>query len=315
MTKAVKVVVVGSINMDIVIEAAHLPVPGETVLGGDYQTYPGGKGANQAVAAAKLGAETTMIGAVGADAFGKALTMNLASYGIRTEAVMHKTDTTSGIALIAIDKRSRDNTIIVSGGANRQLTVEDMTFAVDIIKAADVLICQLEIPLDAVQAALKIAKNHGVITMLNAAPMCELPDALLALVDHLIVNETEAQQLSGYPINELEDIEQASAILLGKGIDKIVLTMGGKGANVVDAEHRHYLPAFPVNVLDTVGAGDAFVGAYAVAIAQGRSLTEALKFGNAVGALATTKSGAQTGSPTAEEVQQFLAGFQKKEYI
>ena len=315
MSKSVKIVVVGSINMDIVIEAGHLPVSGETVLGGDYQTYPGGKGANQAVAAAKLGADTTMVGAVGSDAFGDALIENLTAYGINTAGVIQKTAATSGIALIAIDKISRDNTIIVSGGANRQLTPEDIASAVDIIKAADILICQLEIPLDAVQAALQIAKAHDVITMLNAAPMCELPDTLLALVDHLIVNETEAQQLSGYEIKELEDIEQASAILLGKGIKKIVLTMGGKGANVVDSDHRHYIPAFPVNVLDTVGAGDAFVGAYAVAIAQGRTLIEALKFGNAVGALATTKPGAQTGSPTAEEVQQFLAGFKKKEYV
>ena len=315
MEKRPHIVIVGSINMDLVIRTAHLPVPGETVLGGDYQTFPGGKGANQAVAAAKLAASTTMLGAVGEDTFAEVLVENLRSAGVNTDAVIHKKDSTSGIALIGIDDASGENFIIVSGGANRKFSPQDVLNAEDVIKSADILICQLEIPMESVTAALRLAKKHHVKTVLNAAPMTTLTDKLLQLVDYLIVNETEAAQLSGLDIEELEHIEQASAILLGKGIGCIVLTMGAKGAHIVDQEHRVYVPAYPVKAIDTVGAGDAFVGAFAAAIARDESLTEALKFGNAVGALATTKLGAQSGSPTAEEVQRFLQKFSNKEYV
>ncbi|MEE4195217.1 MAG: ribokinase [Anaerolineae bacterium] len=315
MNTAIKVVVVGSINMDLVIRTAHLPVPGETVLGDDYLTYPGGKGANQGVAAAKLGAQTTIIGAVGTDAFGAELVDNLTHHGVKTDAVIRKQNTASGIALIAVEEKTKENTIIVSGGANRRLTAQDISAAAAAIQNADILICQLEIPIEAVETALIIARQHAVITLLNAAPARQLSDSLLKLVDILVVNETEAMQLSEYGIDELEDIEQASAVLMGKGIGSIVITMGGKGANVVDTDHRIYVPAFPVKVIDTVGAGDAFAGAYAVAIARGSSLADALKYANAVGALATTKSGAQSGSPTAAEVETFLARFSNKDFV
>lgn len=309
MGKAPKIVVVGSINMDLVIRTPRLPVPGETILGEDYQTFPGGKGANQAVAAAKLGAETTLIGAVGTDGFGDALIANLQAQHVHTAKVVRKPNTGSGIALIDIDENSGENFIIVSGGANRLLTPEDIMAAAESIRSADILVCQLEIPLETVHSALRLAKDNHVPTVLNAAPICVLPDDLLKLVDHLIVNETEAMQLSGYSIHELEDVEQGSAILLGKGIGRVVITMGAKGVNGVDAEERIYIPAYPVDVVDTVGAGDAFVAAYALSVAQGRTLTDTLKFSNAVGALATTRMGAQSGLPTAQEMDAFLQQF------
>lgn len=315
MEQPVKIAVVGSINMDLVIRAAHLPVPGETVLGEGYQTFFGGKGANQAVAAAKLGAHTRMIGAVGSDTFADELIENLQSYQIDTEFVTHKQDTASGIALIGIDDVSGENFIIVAGGANRTLHPTNLMIAADAIRSADVLVCQLEIPLDAVQMALQIAKDHQVTTVLNAAPICDLPDELLRLVDHLVINETEAMQLSGIAIHELEDVEQASAVLLGKGISCVAITMGAKGAYAIDHNQRVYLPAFPIKVVDTVGAGDAFVAAYALAAAQGKTIADTLKFANAVGALATTRLGAQSGSPSDEEVKAFLTRFRNKDFI
>lgn len=315
MQKTPRIVVVGSINMDLVIRTAHLPVPGETILGeSGYQTYPGGKGANQAVASAKLGAQTTMLGAVGQDAFGDELIANLQTHRIQTDALVRKTNTNSGVALIGIDESNGENFIIVAGGANRSLSPEDIQYAKSVIQSADILICQLEIPIESVHTALTIAKENHVTTVLNAAPVCELSDGLLSLVDFLIVNETEAVQLSHYSISELEDVEQASAILLGKGVKCVVLTMGAKGANVVDANHRIYVPTFPVKAIDTVGAGDAFVGAFSIAIAQGKPLADALKFSNAVGALATTKPGAQSGMPSHDEVQAFLRKFESKDF-
>ena len=303
------IVVVGSINMDLVVRTPHLPVPGETVLGEDLQTLPGGKGANQAVAAARLGAHTTMLGCIGQDIFGTQLRENLSGAGVDCSHLCVKQDSASGVALIGIDGETAENSIIVAGGANRLLSKHELRAAEKVIENADVVVFQLEIPLEAVEEGLKLARKHGKNTILNAAPMCELSDALLANVDILIVNRTETAQLSGMPVVEMEDIEQASAVLFARGIKTIVVTLGSKGSYFIDSTHRTYLPAYPVKSVDTVGAGDAFVGAFAVGTADGMAPDELLKFCNACGGLATTTVGAQNSVPSRNEIEAFLESF------
>jgi ribokinase len=302
---ATAIVVVGSINMDLVVHTPRLPVPGETVLGGNLQTSGGGKGANQAVAAARLGSPTVMLGCLGQDSFGDELFAGLENAGVDCSHVKRVPGVNSGVALIGIEDGTRDNFIIASGGANRLLHAADIESHADVITGAAVLVCQLEVPLDAVQAALQLAKQHGTRTILNAAPYCEFPAEWLALVDVLIVNETEAARLSGLPVHELEEIEHASAVLLGRGVGAVVITLGARGAHYVDAHQRAYYPAYPVQPVDTVGAGDAFVGAFAVALAEARDVEETLRFSNAVAALATTRAGAQAAMPTRAEVDAY----------
>lgn len=303
MSKAI--VVVGSINMDLVVHTAHLPVPGETVLGGNLVSSGGGKGANQAVAAARLGGKTTMLGCLGQDSFGDELMAGLESAGVDCSYVTRIADVNSGVALIGIDEGTRDNFIIVSGGANRSLNEAAIDVNAAVFAGADILVSQLEIPLEAVHRALVLAKQNDTKTILNAAPYCEFPAEWLRLVDVLILNETETSQLSGLPVNELEEIEHASAVLLGRGVGAVVITLGARGAHYVDANQREYYPAYPVQPVDTVGAGDAFVGAFAVALAEGMSPEETLKFSNVVAALATTRSGAQAAMPSRAEVDAY----------
>lgn len=301
------VVIVGSINMDLVVHTAHLPAPGETVLGGNLVTTGGGKGANQAVAAARLGAQTTMLGCLGQDGFGVQLRDGLLSAGVDCSRLCVRNGINSGVALIDIEETTHENFIIVSGGANRTLGAAEIAANADVIAAADVLVCQLEIPLEAVGAALEAARKHDTKTILNAAPMCDFPREWLRWVDVLILNETEAAQLSGLPVKELEELEQASAVLLGQGVGAVVITLGARGVSYADAQNRFYLPAYPVKAIDTVGAGDAFVGAFAAALAENRAPEAIVKFSNAVGALATTRPGAQAAMPTRAEVAEYAA--------
>jgi ribokinase len=239
------------------------------------------------------------------DAFGDTLLAGLESAGVDCGSIIRAAEVNSGVALIGIDEGTRDNFIIVSGGANRHLTASAVDAHAEKIAAADVLVCQLEIPLDAVHRALELARQNGTKTILNAAPACEFPIEWLRLVDVLIVNETEAGQLSGLPVGEMEDLEHASAVLLGMGVGAVVITLGARGAHSVDANEQVYHPAYPVQPVDTVGAGDAFVGAFAVALAEGQRPSEILKFGNAVAALATTRPGAQAAMPTRAEVEAY----------
>ena len=304
-----KVVVVGSINMDLVVHTPHLPVPGETVLGEDLQTLAGGKGANQAVACARLGADTTMLGCIGEDIFGTQLRENMSELGVDCSHLCLNHNHTTGVALIGIDSETKENSIIVAGGANRKLSKREIRAAEAVIAEADVLICQLEIPLSAVEEALLLARKHQVTTILNAAPICDLPQHFLSLIDILIVNRTEAAQLSGMQVEKLEEIEQASALLLDRGVGDVIVTLGGQGSHHTDKTHRDYIPAFPVKVIDTVGAGDAFAGAFAVGYAEGMPMDDLLRFCNACGALATTREGAQNSMPTRDEISAFLAQF------
>ena len=301
------IVVVGSLNMDLVVRAPHIPVPGETVLGSDFGTFPGGKGANQAVAAARQGARVTFVGRVGADAFGQQLVTGLEAEGIDTRYVGVEEDAATGVALITLDSAG-ENSIVVAPGANHALTCRHIQESEAAFRGADLLLLQLETPLASVQTAAQQAKAHGVGVVLNPAPAQALPPGLLALVDVLIPNETELALLTGLPVDSLERIEDAARTLLVQGVGSLVVTLGGRGALTLEQNQPAiHVPAFAVEVVDSTAAGDSFAGAFSVALAEGTSLHAAAGRGCAAGALATTRLGAQPSIPTKAEVDQLMA--------
>ncbi|HCT78657.1 MAG TPA: ribokinase [Micromonosporaceae bacterium] len=286
-----RVVVVGSVNMDLVVTAPTLPRPGETVLGETFTTVPGGKGANQAIAAARAGAQCAFIGAVGQDGFGEALRANLTESGVDISR-LRVVPGTSGVALIAVDIKA-ENLIVVAPGANATLTRLEIQDRVA-IEAADVLLCQLEIPLATVAQAAAAARTAGTTVILNAAPARALPPELLAAVDLLVVNQTEAVTIAG---------GQAGLDSLLEKVSRVVMTLGAAGAVYADREGtRLEVPAPRVEAVDTTAAGDAFAGALAVAWAQGRPLDEALRWACAAGAVCATRRGAVL--PRAHEIDQ-----------
>ncbi|WP_027407985.1 ribokinase [Anoxybacteroides tepidamans] len=281
------ITVIGSINMDLVATAKRVPEQGETILGETFHLIPGGKGANQAVAAARLGAEVHMIGAVGADAFGTELIQHLERERIFIDNVKPVTDTGTGVAMIVVSEG--DNRIIVIPGANHALRPEDIEQCEEVIAKSDVCLLQLEIPLPAVEKAASLAKKHGVLVILNPAPAQPLPASLLEQVDILTPNEHERDII----LKELDAVKFAH---------KLVVTEGARGVSIVKDGQPVVIPGFRVPVVDTTGAGDTFNGALAVALSKGMALEDACRFGNAAAALAVTKLGAQTGMPTEAEV-------------
>lgn len=287
-----KITVIGSINMDLVTIAKRMPLQGETVVGETFRLIPGGKGANQAVAAARLGADVQMIGAVGADAFGTELLQHLQKEGIIVDGVKPVTDIETGIATIIISEG--DNRIIVVPGANHALCPDDVKRWEEKIATSDVCLLQLEIPLSVVEQAVSIATRHGVRVILNPAPAQPIPDVLLAQVDFLTPNEHE------------RDI-----VLAGRSIEKwahkFIVTEGKRGVSLQQNGERVLIPGFHVPVVDTTGAGDTFNGALAVALSKGMALEDACRYANAAAALSVTKLGAQTGMPTEKELESFLA--------
>lgn len=296
-----KILVVGSINMDLVVRVSHVPAPGETVLGGDFETFPGGKGANQAVAAARMGGEVTMVGRVGNDDFGTTLIHGLVDNKVKTTRVTKDSTARTGIAMIAVADDG-ENMIVVASGANMQVSVEDINKARELMRESDVLLLQLELPVEVVSAAVDMAKAHGVTVVLNPAPAQSLSKALLANIDVITPNENELLILSGE-----QDLETGIQTLREWGMKSLVVTLGAQGARVVTGETDQHLPAHEVTAMDTTAAGDAFNGALAVALAEGKPLLEAVKHGMAAGALATTRRGAQPSLPTREEMMAFLA--------
>ena len=292
--------------MDLVARAPRIPEPGETIIGGDFHTAPGGKGANQAVAAARLGAHVSMIGRVGSDTFGELLLENLAAAGVDHDRVVRDSEAATGVALITVDGIGQ-NSIVVASGANMQLSVADVDAAENAIASADALLLQLESPLETVARAADIASSNSVKVILNPAPARPLPAALLSLVDVLIPNESETALLTGLPVGDQAEIEAAAATLRGMGVSTVILTLGERGALLLQEEQRERFPAFDIKPVDTTAAGDAFVGGFAVALAEGRSLAEAVRWGNATGALAATKMGAQPSLPARADVQALLS--------
>jgi ribokinase len=300
------ITIVGSINMDLVVRVTHLPEPGETILGHDYQTIPGGKGANQAVAAARLGAQVDMVGRVGKDAFGNLLRQNLQREGINGSAVEDDPDSSSGIALITVDKNGQ-NTIVVASGTNMTMTPAQITQAFEKAAHMDAVVMQLEIPLDCVEETARLACARGAKVVLNPAPARQLPPFILQLVDVIVPNESETSLLTGLSVDTFQQAEAAARGLLQAGPRSVVLTLGERGALVVEKDQPAvHIPPHPMQVVDTTAAGDAFVAGLAVGLAEGKSLVEAAQMGNAAGAIAVTRLGAQPAMPRRAEVEQLL---------
>lgn len=301
------ITVVGSLNMDLVIQVPHLPETGETVPGGTFATFPGGKGANQAVAAARLGAAVTMIGRVGADAFGRKLRDGLAAEGIDSSHVGMDVEAATGVALITVDRAGR-NTIVVASGANRRVTAADVDAAGAVMTSSQVVLLQLELPLEVVGHAVQMAHAAGCRVILDPAPAppASLPDDLYRYLSVINPNEVEAHALTGIPISDESDARRAAERLLDQGCRAVVIKLGDRGAYAATDGTRAVIPAISVDVVDTTAAGDAFAAGMAVALAEGRDLADAARFANVVGAISVTRMGAQPSMPTRAEVEEFV---------
>ena len=304
-----RIVVVGSFNMDLVVRLPAIPRPGETLLGGVFATYPGGKGSNQAVAAARLGGEVTMIGRVGADAFGDQLLSMARSEGIDTRFVGIDPNEATGVALIEVDAQGQ-NSIAVASGANFTLTAADVASAFAQLERVDLLVMPLETPIDTIVTAAELARKAGARVVLNPAPAQHLSPELLKNVDVLIPNEYEAAFMTGIAIHSPQDARQAAAHLLQSGPGVVIVTMGSQGALIAQAAQSEIVytqtSAFSVKAVDTTAAGDGFVGALAVALGEGLSLPAAARFASAAAAISVTRVGAQPSLPTRAEVEDFL---------
>lgn len=300
-----RVCVIGSANVDYTVGLPRLPNPGETVSGGTLLVNLGGKGANQAVAARRLGGEVRMIGCVGDDLDGRRIKESLAAAGIGVAGLCASSDAATGTALIMVDAQGR-NQIAVAPGANHRLTVEMVAPHAESIAWAEVVVCQLETPVPVVRWTLTEARRHGVTTLLNPAPVQPLDPDLLALVDYLTPNEHEAARLTGLAVDSLESARVAAAQLLASGAGAVLITLGERGVLACDGESVVHFPAFPVEAVDTTAAGDAFNGALAVGLSAGGTLEQAIPLANAAAALACTRRGAQDSLPDRAEVEAFL---------
>jgi len=302
-----RVVVLGSMNMDLVVQVDQIPAPGETVLGRRFFSAGGGKGANQAVAAARLGARVSMVGCVGSDLYGRELLRLVRADGVDVRHV-ERVPGASGVAVIVVAEGGQ-NQIAVAPGANWMVTPEMVSGAALAIRRADLLVAQLEVPLEAVVAAARLAREAGVPFLLNAAPARADLGPLLEMVTLLVVNETELAVVSGRPVREGEEAAAAEA-MLDRGPEAVLVTLGERGALVADRRGVHMAPAFRVKAVDTTAAGDAFVGALAAAFRGLERLRETVVYACAAGALACTRAGAQPSLPSSDEVRRFLENAQ-----
>lgn len=300
------IVVLGGLNMDLVVRVTALPRPGETVTGSSFNTFPGGKGANQAVALSRLGARVSMVGRTGADDFGKALRSGLQAEGINAEYTGVDPQHASGVALIFVED-SGQNAIAVASGANMQVTAAEVEAALNALAPFDLLQMPLEVPMEAILAAARSARRLGARVVLNPAPAQPLPAELLAAADVIAPNETEAAALTGIDVTG-DDAAHAAALKLQDGTRRrVVLTMGGRGALLLDGDGRFTrIEAHRVKVVDTVAAGDAFVAGLTIGLGEGRPLADSARIANAAGAISVTRHGAQTSLPTRLEVNRLL---------
>ena len=292
--------VVGSLNMDLVIWAPRHPDPGETIIGRDFRTYSGGKGANQAVAIARLGAPVMMVGKVGQDNYGDALLTSTAQAGVDTRFILRDSQAHTGLALITINDLG-ENTIVVASGANASLSAQDVLSAEAAFQGAKILVLQLELPIDAIQQAILLAKKYHAKIILNPAPARELDASFLASIDYLVPNQTELALLTGVAAPA-----SAAALLKNIGVKHLVVTLGSEGALLAEHSRLIHIPPHQIDVVDTTAAGDAFVGAFSVALFEGKDTMQAVTWGNAAGALATTRMGAYPSLPVREELEALL---------
>lgn len=299
-----KILVVGSINMDLVTMTERTPKIGETIIGRSFAQIPGGKGANQAVAMARLGAHVKMVGRVGDDSFGEVLIEGMKKDGLGVEGIERVEGVSTGIASIVVDD-SAHNSIIVVPGANFEIDREDIDRHRELYEEADIVVHQLETPVEVVEHSLKTAKSLGKTTILNPAPARELSDEIIKNIDLLIPNETELELLSGMKAETDEEVLAAARHLMDKGVEKLVVTLGSRGAMYVDRENHRVVKAYKVEAVDTTAAGDSFIGGLTTAMAEGIDILEAMEFAAKVGAITVTRQGAQTSLPTRKEIEEF----------
>lgn len=302
-----QVVVIGSSNTDMVVKSDRIPVPGETVIGGSFLMAAGGKGANQAVAAARLGASVSFIARVGADIFGDQALEGYKKEGIDTRYIVRDKDHATGVALILVDS-SGENMISVASGANLRLSPGDLEAAEQVIADANIIVTQLETPLDTLDCACRMAKKHGIPIILDPAPAPDqaLPAEILAQITYIKPNETEACRLTGITVSDLPSATQAGQKLLESGVHAALITLGAAGAVLVRQDQVQVVPGMAVSAMDTTAAGDAFSGAFAYALACGMEPLDAAKKATAVAALSVTRMGAQPSLPTEKELNDFL---------
>jgi len=296
-----KIVVIGSSNTDMVIQSEHLPAPGETILGGTFFMNPGGKGANQAVAAAKLGGDVVFVARVGDDIFGQEAVAGFKLEGINTDFIVTDPEQPSGVATIMVDAKG-ENCIAVASGANNMLSPADVDQAMAQVDAADVLLMQLETPIETIEYVASLGSEKGKTVILNPAPAQALSDELLAKIDVITPNETEAEMLTGINVENLADAEKAAQALRDKGIGTVIITMGSQGAFVLSDSFTGMVATRKVEAVDTTAAGDTFNGALAVGMANGQAIEEALAFANKAATISVTRLGAQASVPSLAEL-------------
>ena len=295
------ITVIGSSNTDMVIKTSRLPLPGETILGGDFLMNPGGKGANQAVAAARLNGKVTLVAKIGKDVFGREAKELFQAENLNTEFLFSDEDAPSGIALITVNGQG-ENCIVVAPGANARLVRDDIDKAAGAVKEAEIILMQLEIPLDTVIYATEMAVTAGRKVILNPAPAQPLPHSLFSKIYLITPNETEAELLTGIPVKDQLSAVAAARALLSKGVKVVVMTLGSKGALLVTDSLCELIPVTAVEVVDTTAAGDCFNGALAVALCEGSGLLEAISFANKAAAISVTRMGAQASAPYRNEI-------------
>lgn len=298
-----EITVVGSLNMDLVVRTERMPRPGETVHGQGFTTIPGGKGANQAAAAARLGAEVEMIGRVGEDDFGTSILDNMRAQGAGISHIIRDADAASGIAMIIVD-HTGENAIVVAPGANGQVTVQDVRAVQEVLAETPYVVMQFEIPLPVVRETISLAGALGARVILNPAPAYPVSSDFFEGLYCLVVNETEAETFTELPVEDVASAKEAGRQLLREGIPVVVITLGAKGALLLTDERAVHVPAHKVDVVDTTAAGDAFVGGLAVGLLRGLDVVEAVRYATCAGTLATTVLGAQTSLPSADQVDE-----------
>jgi ribokinase len=303
--RAGSIVVVGSSNTDMIIRVPRIPRAGETLLGGEFLTAAGGKGANQAVGAARAGGKVAFIARVGRDAFGDQAIAGLLRDGIDVSRVFRDKLTPSGVALIFV-AQDGENSIAVAGGANAKLSPSDVKKAAGVIRSAGLLVAQLETPLATVTAAVELAVKAGVPVILNPAPARPLPNSLLERISILTPNETEAELLTGIKVTDAAAAAKACSKLRSRGVGIVILTLGERGAFLADANGQRLVPGFKVKTVDSTAAGDIFNGALSVALAEGKAVFDAVRFANAAAALSVTRLGAQPSAPSRADIEKFI---------
>lgn len=298
-----KIICIGSSNTDMVVRSERLPRPGESVIGGGFVMAGGGKGANQAVAIARMGHKVIFAAAVGEDMFGDEAIARYRQYGVDTSYIVRK-KTPSGIALIMVDAAAQ-NSISVALGANSELSIADVMPALDLIEPNDIVLMQLEIPMETVAACVAVAAAKGARVVLNPAPAAEVSADVLSKLYLITPNQTEAETLTGIEVRDEQSARAAAEALRAKGVERVIITMGGDGALLDDGGRVEMVPAFRVNAVDTTAAGDVYNGAICAALAEGCSLRDAMIFGSKASAISVTRIGAQPSIPTREEVDKF----------